>query len=118
MRAGIGALLLTVLLAACAAVPRPLQLVSGPDPVYPPAARAAGTEGRVTLRYDVGVDGTVLNLRVLEAEPEGVFEEAALRALSRWRFRPPVVGGRNTALRGRVSTLEFRLGDGDDYAGY
>ena len=110
--------LLLLLMAGCAGAPRPLQFVSGPDPVYPPDAMAAGIEGRVTLRYDIGVDGTVFNLRVVEAEPEGVFEEAALKALAEWRFRPPVVDGRNVVLRDRVSTLAFRLGESDAYAVY
>ena len=110
--------LLLLLLAGCAAAPRPLQFVSGPDPAYPPDAKSAAIEGQVTLRYDVNVDGRVFNLRVVEAEPEGVFEKVALQALSQWRFRPPVVDGRKVALRDRVSTLEFRLGGSDAYAVY
>ena len=110
--------LLLLLVVGCAVAPRPLQFVSGPDPVYPPDARSAGIEGQVTVRYDVSVQGTVVNLRVVEAEPGGVFDQAALEAVAQWRFRPPVVDGRNVALRDRVSTLEFLLGESDAYAGY
>lgn len=110
--------LLLVLMAGCSAAPRPLQFVSGPDPVYPPGARSAGVEGQVTVRYDVSAEGTVMNLRVVEAVPEAVFDRAVLEAVARWRFRAPVVDGRNVVLRGRVSTLEFRLGENDAYAGY
>lgn len=113
-----GALLLFVLLAGCAAAPRPLQFVSGPDPTYPPAAKAAGIEGYVTVRYDVSAQGTVVNLRVVEAEPVGVFDAAALAAIGQWRFRPPTVDGRSVELRDRVSTLRFELEQGDDYADY
>ena len=113
-----GLLLLLLALAACAAAPRPLQFVSGPDPVYPAAAREAGVEGFVTVRYDVTAEGSVTNARVLEAVPAGAFETAALAAIAQWRFRPPAVDGRNVPLPGRVSTLEFRLGDSDAYAGY
>ena len=110
--------LLLLLIAGCAAAPRPLQFVSGPDPVYPPEARSAAIEGQVTVRYDVSVEGTVMNARVVEAEPDGVFDRAALEAVAQWRFRPPAVDGRNVVLRDRVSTLEFRLGESDAYAGY
>ena len=110
--------LLLLLIAGCAAAPRPLQFVSGPDPVYPPDARSAAIEGQVTVRYDVSVEGAVMNARVVEAEPEGVFDRAALEAVAQWRFRPPVVDGRNVVLRDRVSTLEFRLDESDAYAGY
>ena len=110
--------LLLLLVVGCAVAPRPLQFVSGPDPVYPPDARSAGIEGQVTVRYDVSVQGTVVNLQVVEAEPGGVFDQAALEAVAQWRFRPPVVDGRNVALRDRVSTLEFLLGESDAYAGY
>ncbi len=107
-----------LLLAGCAAAPRPLQFVSGPDPVYPAAARAAGVQGQVTIRYDVTAEGAVVNLRVVEAVPVGVFEEAALATIAQWRFEPPMVDGRSVSLRDRVSTLRFELGDKDDYAGY
>ena len=110
--------LLLALLAGCAAAPQPLQFVSGADPVYPPAAKESGIEGYVTVRYDVTAEGTAVNLRVVEAVPSGVFEAAALQAIARWRFRPPVVDGRNVGLRDRVSTLRFQLGESDAYRGY
>ncbi len=110
-------LLLLALLAGCA-TPQPMRFLYGADPVYPPEAQAAGVEGYVTLRYDVTAQGEVANPRVVESVPSGVFDAAALRAVSQWRFRPPMVSGRNVALRDRVSTLRFELGKADDYVGY
>jgi len=106
-----------VLLAGCAGGPRPLPLVSATGATYPPEAREAGVEGYVVVRYDVDGEGRVINASVVEATPRGVFEEAALAAVTRWRFRPP---GEEDASRvtGLTSRLEFALEGGDRYADY
>ena len=109
-------ILLPLLLAACASS-SPLQFVSGADIVYPPAAKAAGIEGHVVIRYDVTEVGVVVDAEVVEAEPEGLFEAAALAAIAQWRFRPAVVGGKPVETKGVVSTLRFKLAE-DEYADF
>ena len=109
--------LLAMLLAACASS-SPLQFVSGADMVYPPAAKAERIEGHVVIRYDVTAQGTVVNAEVVEAEPDGVFEEAALASIVHWRFRAATVGGKPVETPGLVSTLRFKLGTGDEYPAY
>ena len=111
------ALLLPMLLVACASSSPP-QFQSGADMVYPPAAKAEGIEGYVVIRYDVTAQGVVINPEVVEATPEGVFEEAALASIVQWRFRPATEGGEPVETSGVVSTLRFKLGDEDPYAGY
>lgn len=107
-----------VLLGACASASRPPQFVSGPDLVYPAAAKAAGIEGHVVVRYDVTAAGTVANARIVESEPAGTFDASALAALTQWRFRPRVENDRAVPAPNRISTLRFKLGESDDYAGY
>ncbi|MCE2460203.1 MAG: energy transducer TonB [Pseudomonadales bacterium] len=102
---------LVVVLAGCASLMRPPQLIGGADMVYPAAARASGVEGRVVVRYDVTVAGTVANAIVVESEPPGVFDDAALNAVRSWRFRPMVEGGEAVPAPARVSELVFRLGE-------
>ena len=110
------ALVLT-LLAGCAGGQRTLPLVSATGATYPPQAREAGVEGYVVVRYDVDAEGRVINARVVEATPRGVFEEAALAAVTRWRFRPP--GGDDAArVTGLTSRLEFALEGADRYEEY
>ena len=70
------------------------------------------------MRYDVTAEGTVANAEVVEAEPEGVFEEAALASIVQWRFRAATVGGRPVETPGLLSTLRFKLGTGDEYPEY
>ena len=59
------------------------------EPDYPPAAAAAGIEGFVDVRFSVSPSGTVIAPQVVAAEPAGVFDAAALAAVSRWRYTQP-----------------------------
>lgn len=63
-------------------------LLSGPKPDYPALARARGIEGLVVVEAIISRDGLVEDdrLQVLESVP--VLDEAALRAVRRWRFKP------------------------------
>ncbi|MYA15348.1 MAG: energy transducer TonB [Gammaproteobacteria bacterium] len=95
----------------CASPGRPPQFIGGADLVYPADAKANGVEGRVVVRYDVTVAGTVDNAVVIESVPPGVFDDAALAAVRSWRFRPMVDHGEVVAAPMRVSELVFRLGE-------
>ncbi|KFN46655.1 energy transducer TonB [Arenimonas metalli] len=64
------------------------RLISAPPPRYPLTAMRRKLEGQVTLEFTVQPDGSVSSPRVVSATPEGVFDEAALVAVSRWRFEP------------------------------
>lgn len=75
----------TVRAAPASAEPR---LISAPPPRYPLTAMRRKLEGQVTLEFTVEPDGSVSSPRVVSATPEGVFDEAALVAVSRWRFEP------------------------------
>tara|TARA_B100000959_G_C14842215_1_gene566546 strand:- start:59 stop:415 length:357 start_codon:yes stop_codon:yes gene_type:complete len=107
-----------VLLGACAAQNRPVQLISGGGPVYPLVAKDRGVEGYVTVVYDVAVDGSVVNLAVLVSEPAGIFDQAALTAVGSWRFNPRIIDGRAVAARRHQSTVTFKLGDAKAYDEY
>ena len=110
---------LLLLLGACAAGQnRPMQLLSGSGPVYPPLAKAEGIEGVVVVRYGVSVDGRVINARIDSAEPEGVFEDAALSAVRSWRYNPAVQDGEPVAVDNVVSTVHFELSANDRYRNY
>ena len=109
----LAAILLTV--AGCAGPSRPLQLLSGADLVYPDQALAAGVEGVVHVRYDVTVDGRVVNAEVDVADPAGVFDAAALALVRSWRFRPAVEDGESVAAPARISEVRFQIGDTDGY---
>jgi TonB family protein len=61
-------------------------------PQYPAEAAEMQLEGFVVLSFNVGSDGSVQNLKIVESMPPTVFDRAAKRAVSRWNFRPAVAG--------------------------
>jgi protein TonB len=86
----------------------PLQPLQRIRPVYPPRARNLQLAGTVELEFVVTPEGTVQGERVVAAIPEGVFEEAALRAVRRWTFVPGTRSGQPIAVRVRQN-LTFSL---------
>ena len=66
---------------------RPVARSTSPIDV-PAGARARNLSGRVVLSLLIGADGAVKRVKVIEAEPPGVFEEAAIRSVSTWTFEP------------------------------
>lgn len=77
-------------------------------PPYPPRARERGIEGQVTLKLRVSDDGQVEDVKVVDAEPPGVFEEVALAAVRQWKFEPARYKGQPVAIS--VSQrIPFRL---------
>lgn len=86
----------------------PARRVHYVAPVYPLGAKWLKTGGRVRLSIVVRDDGSVGNVRVIEAEPSGRgFEAAATAAVKRWRYDPATRGGRPVASE-QVVVVEFR----------
>jgi protein TonB len=65
-----------------------LRAVSTPAPRYPPEALRAGQSGEVQVEFTVAADGSVINARVVRANPPRVFDREAVAAVRRWRFQP------------------------------
>ena len=77
-------------------------------PEYPAAARKRRTEGWVELQFMVGVNGTPSQIEVVRAEPSGMFDRAAIRAVSRWKFKPAQRDGSSVEAMART-TISFKL---------
>jgi protein TonB len=71
---------------------RPILLVKV-EPSYPQVARRAGMGGRVTLRAVIAEDGSVESVEVL-ASTNLLFNDAAVEAVRKWRYRPALMNGR------------------------
>ena len=58
------------------------------DIEYPADAAKEGIEGYVVVHLLIAKDGSVQLAKVLEAEPQGVFEKKVLDGVRDWRFMP------------------------------
>lgn len=77
-------------------------------PVFPAKARQRGIEGFVKLNLFINQSGLVEKVRVLEAEPQGMFEESAVAAAQSWEFTPAEYNG--SPVTGWFKrTISFRL---------
>ena len=90
---------------------QPPIFISGPGPIYPVEAKRNGIEGYVVVIYDVTIKGQVENLRIESAEPQGIFDEAALAAVSAWQFKPPRVNGVEERFFNVRSKVGFQIGE-------
>jgi len=79
------------------------------NPEYPQRALSRGIEGYVTIQFTITETGSVADAKVVEAKPQGMFEEAALKAISKWRYNPKVEDGVAVARKGIQTMLRFQL---------
>jgi protein TonB len=87
---------------APAAKPMP-RLIADASPRYPLSALNRRIEGSVEISFTIQPDGHTSAPRLVSSQPAGVFDEAALAAVSRLRFEAS--GEAHTARR----TLNFKL---------
>jgi len=79
------------------------RLVQDAQPRYPLPALRNRVEGEVELAFVIRPDGSVGDVRLTSAQPQGVFDAAALAVAARWRFEAT---GRARAWQ---RTVRFRL---------
>jgi protein TonB len=91
-----------------ASSPEALSSYANPKPAYPELARRRGQEGLVRLLAQVDEQGGLAELLVEKSSGFPLLDEAALKAVRKWRFKPGSRGGR--PVRGSVLIpVEFLL---------
>jgi protein TonB len=79
------------------------------NPDYPPQAITRNIEGWVQVRFTVSAIGTVRDAVVVASEPRNTFDEAALKAIARWRYNPRVENGEAVERVGLQTIIRFEL---------
>jgi len=83
------------------------ERIHAPQPRYPEEARLTRIQGVVVLQTIIDTLGNVTNIKVLKGLPSGL-TEAAVDAVSSWRFNPAVLKGEPVAVYYMV-TVSFSM---------
>jgi protein TonB len=78
--------------------------------VYPRRALQRGIEGFVDVEFTVSKLGSVTNPKVTQASPAGIFDQAALDATLKYKYKPRVVNGQPMEVSGVEVRVKFELG--------
>jgi len=83
------------------------SLISRPDPVYPPIAKAAHVQGAVILHATISKQGTIEGLNAISGPP--MLQGAAMDAVRTWKYKPYLLNGEPTEVETTI-TVNFTFG--------
>ncbi len=81
-------------------------------PQYPRRAAQNGVEGYVILSFTITTTGAIADPVVIESHPSSVFNQSALRAVRKFKYRPKVVNGEAQPVYGVQHRLTYELTNG------
>ena len=85
-----------------------LVLAHYAPPTFPAGALQRRLSGWVEVQFVVKSDGLVSDVIIMGAEPVGIFEQAAVDAVKKWRYKPAQRDGHAVDQRARLR-MKFAL---------
>ena len=73
------------------------------EPEYPLIAIQQKLSGHLVVSFDINRAGRVINAKIVDAQPAGIFEQSALVALAQWHYHKP------GEVRSSSVRLDYRL---------
>lgn len=78
-------------------------------PIYPRRAQSRGIEGFVIVEFIVTKNGSVREPKVVQSEPAGIFDRAAMDAAMKFKYKPRVVDGVAMEVAGVQNKITFQI---------
>lgn len=78
-------------------------------PRYPNRALSRGIEGWVLLEFTISAIGQAISPIIIEAQPAGIFNRAAINAVKKWKYRPKTENGRAVQRPGVRQLISFAI---------
>ncbi len=91
-----------------AALDKPLMPLAQSPFIYPMRAKRLGIEGWVRIKLLIDKTGNVEQVHIVEAQPQGTFEQTVERGVRLWRFTPGTVEGQPVR-SWVITTVRFEL---------
>lgn len=79
-------------------VDTPPRVIKRSPIVYPELARREGISGFVRMNVLIGEGGSVENVKIVESQPEEIFDLKAESTVRQWRFEPATYNGKKVAV--------------------
>jgi protein TonB len=79
-------------------VDTPPRVIKRSPIVYPELARKQGVSGFVRMNVLIGESGRVEDVKVVESQPDEVFDLKADSTIRQWRFEPATYNGKKVAV--------------------
>jgi len=79
--------------------------------VYPASKLNRGIEGFVTVGFSVSPVGAVYDAYVIESEPKGAFDKAALKAIAQFKYKPRYENERAVSTEGQRYIFRFEINE-------
>ncbi len=76
-------------------------------PRYPIEAAREKIRGWVKLKFSVNRSGNIENIEILDASPPDIFNQAAIDALQRWKYKAKVIDGKTVRQDGLSVRIDF-----------
>lgn len=84
-----------------------VKVIKHPKAVYPTQALLYKKEGKVVLKFTITTQGIADNIQIVESNPKGLFDQAAIQALKQWRFEPAFINGKPVERSNVIETFDF-----------
>ncbi len=78
-------------------------------PEYPGLALRRGIQGYAVVGFSVSAAGSVVDPTILESEPNGVFDRASIKAISKFKYKARMVNGRPVSTNGQRYMFTYKL---------
>ena len=76
---------------------------------FPRKALRLAKDGYVLIEFDIDTDVSVIDPYVVESEPAGLFERAAMKSIRKWLYEPPVYEGVSVKVNDVQVKLTFKV---------